>query len=471
MPCPVCCERIPANVRTCPECGEPTDLGSLAPSTARPMSIADDPPGASWLAMHWRPLVTLGAMAALVCTGILLRYLAPGRMMPPVAKTRARAAAASATCPSACWTGETCQLGRCVWQAPNDVRHLPESPVVSGPFPLGKDVSDVLALDAGRFATALLAGVQIHDARTGQVLGLVSEAVHARRLYRVADAIYAAAPQRIYVIDVRTTKLRKTIELGTLASAVAVGASGRRALVSLPNAHAVAVIATEYHAEIDRIHFGDDAVGPVGVDDTGRRALTATGEVPPLGLQGPSGGAAYAFDPGRLASAQDRVRASMVGNPVSVLVTPGGEASWVALRAKDALVPLEWLPSGAVRTQPRVPTCREPEQVELVRRDRRAVVRCNLGRAIEVLDLMERRALRRVPLAARAVDMALSPDGEQAVVALDEEGAEAVALVDLATGATKLVPLAHGPARVRMAPDGSMAVVLSDRAKTAWVLR
>src|SRR5262249_36288213 len=162
---------------------------------------------------------------------------------------------------------------------------------------------------------------------------------------------------------------------------------GRRALASLPSAHAVAVLATEYHAEIDRIQFGDDPVGPMGTDDTGKRALTTTGQIPPPGFPQPQGGAVYAFDPSRLASAQDRGRASMLGTPVSVLMTPDGETSYVVLRAEDALVPLEWQPSGAVRQEARIHTCHVPEQIELVRRGRLGVVRCSEGRAIEVFDL------------------------------------------------------------------------------------
>src|SRR5690606_34597724 len=121
--------------------------------------------------------------------------------------------------------------------------------------------------------------------RTGQTLGLVSEAVHARKLFRVGDVIYASTPHHVRVIDAATTKVLKTLELGTLVGDVAIGASGRRALVSLPGAHAVAVLSTERHAEIDRIRFGEDPVGPIGADDTGTRALTTTGAVPPPGVR------------------------------------------------------------------------------------------------------------------------------------------------------------------------------------------
>jgi hypothetical protein len=283
--------------------------------------------------------------------------------------------------------------------------------------------------------------------------------------------VYAAGPTRVYVVDVATLRVRKFLELGASVEKLAVGAAGRRVLASLPSAHAVAVIATEYHAEIDRIAFGDDPVGPVGTDDTGKRALTTTGQVPLPGLRDPAGGAAYAFDPGRLASEQDRVRASLLGNPVAVLMAPDGETSFVALRAEDALVPLEWLPSGAVRLRERIATCREPEQIELVRRDRRALVRCNEGHALDVIDLGSRAKKRGIAFNARAVDLVVSPDAAQAIVALPNDGAGWVGFVDLETYATKLVALSGEPTRVRMPPDGTSALVFSDRSKVAWVLR
>jgi DNA-binding beta-propeller fold protein YncE len=463
--CPTCLEQIPAGVDPCPECGEPME--AQAPPLGFP-SIPDDAPGASFLAMHWRPVVTVGAIMALIFTGVTLRYLAPGRFAP------SRAASARApvpACPSPCWSGEACQLGRCVWQRPNDVGHVAADPSVAGPFALPKDVSDALMLDGDRFAAALLTGTQILNARTGEVLSLVSEAPQSQQLHRVGDVIYATAPQRIYVIDASSTRVRKTIELGAPVFDVTVGASGRRALASLPTAHAVAILATEYHAEIERIQFGDDAVGPVAVDESGTRALATTGQVPLPGLREVVGGAAYAFDPSRLGSEQDRVRASVAGNAVSVLMTPDGEVSYVALRAEDVLLPLRWLSSGAVRQEERIPTCDEPEEVELVRSERRAIVRCNEGRAIQVFDLEKRALLRTVPLGGRAVDLAVSPDGAQAFVALTGDGTGALALIDLKTYDVSILPLSAEPTRVRLSPDGRVALALSDRAKVAWVVR
>jgi hypothetical protein len=467
--CAVCLESIAAGASVCPECGE-------LPVPAGPASIPDDAPNASWLAMHWRPLVTLGVMTSIVCTGVALRHLAPGRFLPPRLASKAAASAhAPVACAPGCWTGEACHEGRCTWEPPNDVTHVakpPKEPTVGGPFALPKDVSDALPLDGDRFAVSLLAGIEVRSARTGGVLSLVTDAPQSRRLFRVGSVVYGTAPQRIYVIDPASTRLLKTIETGSPVGEVTVGASGRRALASLPAAHAVAVLATEYHAEIDRIQFGDDAVGPMGTDDTGKRALTTTGQIPLAGLRdaNPSG-AAYAFDPSRLASAQDRVRASMVGNPVSVLMTPDGQQSFVVLRGEDALVPLTWLPSGAVRQEARIPTCREPEQIELVRRGRLGVVRCNEGKAIEVFDLRKREMIRHVPFNARVADMAVAPDGRQAIVALPADGAGFVGLVDLETFAVKVLPVTAEPTRVRLSPDGSTALVLSERAKVAWVIR
>ena len=464
--CPTCLEPIARGADPCPECGEPIALP--ASSIGRP-SIADEPPGASWLALHWRPLVTLGTIMSLIVAGVVLRHLAPDRFAP------SRAASARApvpTCPSPCWSGEACQLGRCVWQRPNDVGHLAAVPSVAGPFSLPKDASDALLLDDDRFAVALLAGAQIRSARTGEVLSLISEAPHSRRLYRVGDVVYAAAPQRIYVLHAAAPRLLKTIELGALVGDLVVGASGRRVLATLPSAHAVAILATEYHAEIERIQFGDDLVGPIAVDDSGTRALTTTGQIPLPGLRDPAGGAAYAFDPSRLGWEQDRVRTSLVGNPVSVLMAPDGELSLVVLRAEDALVPLAWQPSGAVRQEgDSIPTCNEPEQIELVRSERRAILRCNEGRAIQVLDLEQRAILQTIELHGRAADLAVSPDSAQAAVAVNSEGAGSLALIDLRTYAVSTVPLGAEPSRVRFSPDGRAVMAISDRSKVAWVIR
>lgn len=469
--CPICLESIPPALALCPECGEAAT--AAAPSPVSPSSIPDDTAGKSWPILHWRPLLIMGVLFGVVFSGLTLRTLAPNRVLPPRPSAKAApASAASPPCASVCWSGESCESGHCVWQPPTNLGHVASSePDIAGPFPLGKDATDALPIDDNQFMVSQLTGLAVINARTGNVAELMNDAPQSRRLFRVGSVVYATAPQRIYVVDVATTRLLKTIETGSAVSAVTLGASGRRALASLPAAHAVAVLATEYHAEIDRIQFGDDAIGPIGADETGQRALATTGQVPVPGLREPSGGAVYAFDPSRLASAQDRVRASMVGNPVSVLMTPDGRTSYVVLRAEDALVPMEWQPSGTVRQEQPISTCREPEQIELVRRGRLGIVRCNEGRAIEIFDLQKRELLHHLGFHARVADLAVSPDGRQAVVALPAEGAGAVGFVNLETFAVRVVPVAGEPTRVRLSPQGTTALVIADRSKVAWVFR
>ena len=204
-------------------------------------------------------------------------------------------------------------------------------------------------------------GLQVHNARTGGVLGLVTDAPQARRLYRVGRVIYATAPQRIYVVDADTTRLLKTLEIGASVGDVAVGASGRRALASLPSAHAVAVLATEYTprstasssattpsapwASTNRqARAHDDRAGPAprARAAAGRRRLRLRPEPPRL-RAGPGA---------RVDGRQPRQRAD----------DADGANSYVVLRAEDAIVPLEWQPSGAVRQEARIATCHEPEQ-------------------------------------------------------------------------------------------------------------
>jgi hypothetical protein len=468
--CPTCKEEISSAAIICPECEESVEAAGSPPSSAR-SSVPDEDPTAGFFALHWRPMLTLGAIASLLIAGITLRYMAPGRFAEERVATHGRRA--TAACDDPCWPGESCQLGACTWTAPPSARHLADKPQVSGPFALPLDASDGVVLDEDRFAVGLLSGVQVRSMRTGQVLGLLSEAIQARKLVRVGDVIYAVGPQQIRVIDAQSTKLLKTLEMGAIVGDVTLGANGRRAMVSLPGAHAIAVLSTELHAEIDRIRFGEDAVGPVGADDTGTRALTTNGAIPPDGLPDPStsDGAVYAFDPSRLASAQDRVRTSLVGNPVAVLMTPDGSASYVALRARDVILPLEWLPSGAVRQKEPIEACDQPEQVELVRKDRRMLVRCDAGRSLEVFDLRTSEILRHVPFSSPAADLVVTPDGRQAIVALPDQDKGAIAIVDLDSFDVEIVPLSAPPSRVRMAPDGSSVLVLGARTKSAWVVR
>jgi hypothetical protein len=471
--CRTCLEIIAVSKSgVCPECDEPLDATTSSVRSSSSGSIPDEPPDASWLRLHWRPLLTVGAIMSLIMTGITLRYLAPGRFQGserPAGLSRSRSGFGA--CEDKCWTGEACQNAECVWQRPNGVAHVKAQPAVSGPFTLEKDVSDALLLDDDRFAVALLSGIELRSTKTGQALGLVSEALQTRKIYRVGDHVYGVGPSHVSVLDVEAMHVEKTIEMGTIIGDLTLGAGGRRALISLPGAHSIAIFSTEFNAEIDRIRFGDDVVGPVGADDTGQRALTTTGAQPVAGLPDGSGGAVYAFDPSRLGTAQDRVRASMLGNPVSILMTPDGVSSWVVLRAKKSIVELEWQPSGAVRQKAHIETCDQPEQIELVRKNRTAVVRCNRGRALEIFGLDDGKLIRHIALPGNASDMVISPDGEQAVVTLPSDDDGSVALVDLATYAVELVPLALPPSRIRIEPKGENVLVLSDRAKVAWVLR
>lgn len=473
--CTVCLELISGHTSLCPECGEPTGIpvsmkasrGPADPRSRYP-SIADDPPDAGWLRMHWRPLVTMTVIGAVIGGGIALRHLAPDRYTPP---ERMSPAAAAPVCDNPCWHGEACKVGQCVWQPPSDVGHLPDQVALAGPFSLPPDFVDLVLLDADRFAVSSLKGVGIYSARTGEVLSLVSDAPQARGLFRVGSVLYVTSPRRIYVVDVESTRVLKSIEIGSAVHSIAVGATGRRALASIPGARAVAVIATDYHAEIRRFYFGDDAVGPVSIDDTGSRAAATTGRRPVPGLAGPKGGALYAFDPERLPSEQDRVRSAMVGNPVDLMMIPDDSSSYVVLREANRIVQLERLASGVTRRGEEWPTCQQPEQLELIRRNRRAVVRCNRGAALEIYDLALGKLVQHIPLNAMATDLAVSPDGMQAVIAMPHGKAGAVGLLDLDGYQLALSEITAEPSRVRLAPDGRTATVVSDRSKLAWVLR
>ena len=86
----------------------------------------------------------------------------------------------------------------------------------------------------------------------------------------------------------------------------------------------MAVIATDYHAEVSRFFFGDDRIRPIGIDEGGSRGLASNGRLPLAGLEAPGEsvrfGAVYAFDPGRLPSEQDSVRTGLSGNPVDLVM-------------------------------------------------------------------------------------------------------------------------------------------------------
>jgi hypothetical protein len=244
------------------------------------------------------------------------------------------------------------------------------------------------------------------------------------------------------------------------------------------------VIATDYHAEVSRFFFGDDHVRAVSIDDTGTRALTTNGQVPFAGVaanpEGVRFGAMYAFDPSRLPSEQDRVRTALIGNPVDIVMIPDAKSSYALVREKDAIVRLERQDSGAVRQESRMTTCRQPEAIELIRRGRRAIVRCNAGMALEVFDLETLELKKHIPLNARVAGMAITPDGRQAIIALPRDtdradsrggGEGAIGLLDLDSYELTLHEVNAEPHRVRLAPDGKTALVISDRKKVAWVVR
>ncbi len=428
-----------------------------------------------WLAAHWRPVVTFGVVGGLIGFGLALRFLAPEAYRPIRAASTPGITVAEPACDVPCWNGEACELGKCVFRPGNDVGHLPTTPTVAGPFPLPGDVVDVLALDAERYLVSYLGGVQVTNARSGEVLSLVSDAPQAQQLYRVGNRVYATSPERIYVIDAATTTVEKSIEVGRAVGDLAVGGAGATVVVSLPAAHALAVIATDYHAEVARFTFGDDQVGAVAVDDAGKRAMTSNGNIPLPGLKPHANalqlGATYALDPSRLPSQQDRVRTGLEGNPVDVMMGPDAATSFVVLRERNEVVPLEYPPEEAVREQPPIATCLQPEQIELIRDGRRAIVRCNAGHAVDVIDLARRAPLKRIELNARVSDLVVTPDGRQAVLVLPRGGQGAVGLLDLKTYELTLIELGAEGHRVRLSPDGKTAIVISDRNKTAWALR
>jgi hypothetical protein len=475
--CPFCLESHAEGVERCPHCHEPP-VHALAEVHGAPSSF-DEPPGASWLTLHWRPLVTVTTIWAVLCAGFVLRSLAPSAVAP-APKAGGAAPKLEPECATACWAGESCELGVCVWQKPNDLTHVgaasADTPSVTGPFALAATTADVLPLDDGRFVTATASGAEIRSGATGALLTSVTDAPGARKLFRVGSAVYVATASRVHVLDVVSTQVLKTIDLGAAASRVEVGAGGRRALATLPGAHAVAVIATEYHAEIDRIGLGDDAVARLAFADSGRFAVAASG------AEGDAAGALYVFDPTRLASQQGRRRSAMLGDPASVLALPDDSTVWVALRREDAIVPITISPAGVPQRGAPIATCREPEQLELVRRSRRVVVRCDEGKALEVLDVgrageasdasgQAPKLARQVAMPSRVVDLAISPDGRVALAALPDLDGGSLAVLDLDTLRLRTLPLGGEPSQVRFSSDGRTATVFSERAKTAWVVR
>ena len=141
-----------------------------------------------------------------------------------------------------------------------------------GPVRLPEDVVDVLPLDADRFALALRTGIEIHGARTGEVMSLVSDAPQAPRpLPRRRAPLRDVATADLCDRRESTSGILKTLDIG--ASHRAGGLRrGRPARARLGARRACGRGHRDhYHAEMNRIHFGDDAVGPIGIDDTGTR--------------------------------------------------------------------------------------------------------------------------------------------------------------------------------------------------------
>ena len=470
--CVVCLERIGSEQQVCPHCDEHPgqfDFAAASPASVAPPPILRE----GWWRQHWRPTVTIGLVASLLVAGIALRHLAPERYQPP--RRLSGPTTAKAVCDNPCWASESCQLGKCVWQTPNDVGHLGDSPRIAGPIQLPDDFVDALVLDEERIAVSHLHGVQIINARNGQLRSLISDAPQAQKLFRVGKMIYASAPERIYVIDAASERVLKSLEMGGAIDSFSLGAAGWRVAASIPSVRSAAIIATDYHAEISRFHFGDDPVGPVAIDDSGKRAIVTTGRVPLGGMDPPAiatrYGAMYGFDPSRLPTQQDRVRSAMTENAVDILMLPDGKTSYLLLRKSSEVLVQQHQPSGTVRQVRRLDTCEQPEAIRLVRRTRRALVRCNAGHAVDVINLDTHERHQRIALGVRVSDLAISPDGTQAIAALPQGKKGAIAVIDLSEGTARLHSLPAEPHRVRLSPKGTTVLVLSDRSKVAWVLK
>jgi len=200
----------------------------------------------------------------------------------------------------------------------------------------------------------------------------VSEAPQVRRLVRVGKVVYATAPSRI----TSSTRPRPGCSRHRARRAGGRGDAGAPAGACSRRCRArTRWRSWRRRTTRDRPHqFGDDAVGRPA-PTTRPAALT-----PPAGAapgRRDRGGAVYAFDPSRLASAQDRVRASMLGNPVSVLMAPDEAPATSRSRRRRDRAP-RVVAVGAVRQLDRIPPARA-RAIELLRRNRRALVRCNAG--------------------------------------------------------------------------------------------
>src|SRR5690606_21678780 len=129
--CPICLEEVVPDATECPACEE----SFAGPMSAPASSLPAVQPRGSWLGLHWRPALIFGVLASLLVTGLVLRRLAPARAAAVVEVPMPAAAVPS--CQTACWHGEACEEGECVWQPRNDAGHLTsEQLTIVGPFPM-----------------------------------------------------------------------------------------------------------------------------------------------------------------------------------------------------------------------------------------------------------------------------------------------------------------------------------------------
>ena len=135
-------------------------------------------------------------------------------------------------------------------------------------------------------------------------------------------------------------------------------------------------------------------------------------------------------------------------------------------------MPLEWLPSGAVRQEARIPTCREPEQIELVRRGRRARRALQRGARHRGLRSRASASCSGTSRSTRASPTSPSrPTASRPSSRCPAEGTGFVGIVDLETFAVEVAPRQRPSRRASASrPTAATALVLSDRAKVAWVI-
>lgn len=409
------------------------------------------------------------AFVAVIGFGITLRYLAPERFAAgPTKDLRSLAA-----CAVPCWPGESCVGGVCTHAASRETTNLrADQAKVRGPFSLPKDATAVMAIDDAQFGVGGLLGLEFRDIVTGDVTSTLTEALHTLDLFRVDRWIYAVAPSKIHVIDPARPAWLKAIELGGRAWNLQTSSVGNRVVASIPTAQSLSLISPELHTEIDRIHVADDRIGHVAIDDVGARAVIVTGRSPVQGMREPSfDGALYAIEPNRYASEQDRIRASVPGNPVAVLLIPDGTKALVALRASGTIQALDATPSGSFRHAESVKTCREPDALELIRPLRKFAIRCADARSVEVMSIAPLALDRHLAFDERVTSMAVSPSGQQLALTLSGDGHGALALIDLTTGDMTQIRVSPEPTALTYSPSGRTLVLFAERTRQAWTVQ